>query len=90
MKPCDGLAGRRLVEGLEVGRKLVLMDCLLLAILGSSLTGSTGLMLPDRASSDISREAGLNDTTCKCTGVPPIEDRIEHVDGIMRWPGCKR
>lgn len=43
---------------------------LLLTILGSSLTGSTGLVLPDRASSDLSREAGLKDMTLLCTGVP--------------------
>lgn len=43
---------------------------LLLTILGSSLTGSAGLVLPDRASSDLSREAGLKDMTLLCTGVP--------------------
>jgi hypothetical protein len=32
--------------------------------------GTTGLVLPDRASSDLSREAGLNDVTLLCTGVP--------------------
>ncbi len=31
----------------------------------------------------ISREAGLNDTTSKCTGVPSYEDCIEHVDVIV-------
>jgi len=46
------------------------MTGLLLVILGSSLTGSVELMLPDRASSDLSREAGLNDVTLLCTGVP--------------------
>ena len=43
---------------------------LLLRVLGPSLTGWTGLMLPDRASSDLSREAGLNDMISQCTGVP--------------------
>lgn len=44
----------------------------MLALLGVLLTDDAGLMLPDRASSDRSREAGLNDMTSQCTGVPAM------------------
>jgi hypothetical protein len=58
----DGLAGR--TRGGIGGRKEVCSKTdLLLVISGSSLTGLVELVLPDRASSDLSREAGLNDVT---------------------------
>jgi len=63
---------------------------LLLTILGSSLTGSTGLVLPDRASSDLSREAGLNDVTLLCTGVPAKRVASNTFMALLNWLGCKR
>jgi len=63
---------------------------LLLAILGSSLTGSTGLVLPDRASSDLSREAGLNDVTLLCTGVPAYRVASNTFMALLNWLSCKR
>ena len=56
---------------------------LLLKVLGPSLTGLIELMLPDRASSDLSREAGLNDMISQCTGVPAMgscRTRLWHHD----------
>ena len=59
------------------------MVCLLLVAARLPLTGWTGLMLPDRASSDLSREAGLNDMISQCTGVPAMgscRTRLWHHD----------
>ena len=56
----DGLAGR--TRGGIGGRKEVCLRIdLLLMTARLSLTGSVELVLPDRAPSDLSREAGLND-----------------------------
>ena len=63
---------------------------LLLTILGSSLTGSTGLVLPDRASSDLSREAGLKDMTLLCTGVPAKKVVSNTFMAVLNGSGCKR
>jgi hypothetical protein len=68
---------------------------LLLKVLGPSLTGLIELMLPDRASSDLSREAGLNDMISQCTGVPAMgscRTRLWHhdLDWIVKGnPVCR-
>ena len=66
------------------------MVCLLLVIFGLPLTGRTGLVLPDRASSDLSREAGLNDVTLLCTGVPAKRVASNTFMALLNWLGCKR
>jgi len=63
---------------------------LLLALSGVLLTGWTGLMLPDRASSDLSREAGLNDVTLLCTGVPAKRVASNTFMALLTRLGCKR
>ena len=79
-----------MVEGLEVGRKLALKALLLLALLGVLLTDSAGLTLPDRALSDRSREAGLNDMTSQCTGVPANGVVSNTSMALLNGLGCKR
>jgi len=65
------------------------MVCLLLVIARLPLTGRTGLVLPDRASSDLSREAGLKDMTLLCTGVP-AKKVISNTFMASDRPDCKR
>jgi hypothetical protein len=63
---------------------------LLLVVFGLPLTGWTGLVLPDRASSDLSREAGLNDVTLLCTGVPAYRVASNTFMALLNWLSCKR
>ena len=63
---------------------------LLLVVFGLPLTGWTGLVLPDRASSDLSREAGLNDVTLLCTGVPAKRVASNTFMALLNGSGCKR
>ena len=50
-----------------------------------------GLALPDRASPDMSREAGLIDMTFAFAGADALKGHVEHVDGIVwfasAWSG---
>jgi hypothetical protein len=51
---------------------------------------TTGLVLPDRASSDLSREAGLKDVTLLCTGVPAKRVASNTFMALLNWLSCKR